>query len=109
MRQAFVDHGFCSPGNRARLDEILDHGGLPQKGYLNKADWKREQGDAFVAMGRQHPAVESAINNFGHRGVDRVPAPRASPEWWRSLSVVALNIHRIRLLLCRQGPQRNNA
>ena len=62
------DSGFHSPENRVRLDELLDHNVLPKKGYLNRAERERTQGEEFVAMRRQHPAVESAINNLEHRG-----------------------------------------
>ena len=58
-------------------------------------------------MRRQHPAVESAINNLGHRGLDRVLAHGAG-GFARAvaLSVVALNVHRIGLLLRRRERQR---
>ena len=69
---ASFDRGFHSQANRARLDEQLVDNVLPKKGYLSKADQDREQGETFAAMRRQHPAVESAINNLEHRGLDRV-------------------------------------
>ena len=52
------------------------------------------QGAEFVAMRRQHPAVESAINNLEQ--LDRVVACGAD-GFARvvALSVVALNIHRM--------------
>ena len=61
---ASFDRGFYSPANRARLDKLLIDNVLPKKGRLSKADREREQGETFVAMRRQHPAVESAINNL---------------------------------------------
>ena len=69
---ASFDRGFHSPANRVRLDELLVDNVLPKKGRLSKADREREQGETFAAMRRQHPAVESAINNLEHRGLDRV-------------------------------------
>ena len=110
LRAVSFDRGFHSPENRVRLDALLDHNVLPKKGYLNKADREREQGDEFVAMRRQHPAVESAINNLGHRGLDRVLAYGAE-GFARvvALSVVALNIHRIGLLLRRKARRRRAA
>ena len=66
------DRGFHSPANCTRLDELLDDNVLPKKGRLSKADREHEQGETFTAMRRQHPAVESAINNLKHRGLDRV-------------------------------------
>ena len=110
LRGVSFDRGFHSPDNRVRLDELLDHNVLPKTGYLNKADRERERGDAFVAMRRQHPAVESAINNLEHRGLDRVLAYGAE-GFARvvALSVVALNIHRIGLLLRRKARRRRAA
>ena len=83
---------------------------LPKKGYLNTAEREREQGEEFVAMRRRHPAVESAINNLEHRGLDRVLAYGAE-GFARvvALSVVALNIHRIGLLLRRKARRRRAA
>ena len=65
---ASFDRVFHSPANRARLDDNV----LPKKDYLSKADRDRKQDETFAAMRRQHPAVESAINNLEHRGLDRV-------------------------------------
>ena len=110
LRAVSFDRGFHSPGNRVRLDALLDHNVLPKKGYLNKAGREREQGEEFAAMRRQHPAVESAINNLEHRGLDRVLAYGAE-GFARvvALSVVALNIHRIGLLLRRKARRRRAA
>lgn len=49
----------------------------------------------------KHLGVESAINNLEHDGLDRVRA-REEYGFARSvdLSVLALNMHRIGLLLC---------
>ena len=82
---------------------MRDHNVLPKKGYLNQDERAREAGGEFVAMRRQHPAVEPAINNPGHRGLDRVRS-RGPAGFARSvaLSVVAMNIHRIGFLLRRQ-------
>ena len=53
----------------------------------NKA---RESEQAFfVKARRQHPAVESAINNLEHRGFARTVA----------LSILAANAHRLGLIL----------
>ena len=107
LRAVSFDRGFHSPGNRVRLDELLDDNVLPKKGCLNKADLERERDESFAAMRRQHPAVESAINNLGHRGLDRVLAQGAGGfARTVALSVVALNVHRIGLLLLRKARKR---
>ena len=102
LRAVSFDRGFHSPENRVRLDEMLDLNVLPRKGYRNKAEQEREAGDAFVAMRRAHPAVESAVGNLGQRGAGRIRS-RGAGGFARAvaLSVVALNIHRIGLLLRR--------
>ncbi len=110
LRAVSFDRGFHSPQNRIKLDELLEHNVLPKKGRSNKADLERERGEEFVAMRRKHSAVESAINNLEHRGLDRVRA-RGADGFARtvSLSIAAFNIHRIGLLLRRRKRRRHAA
>ena len=105
---ASFDRGFHSPANRVRLDELLVDNVLPKKGRLSKADREREQGETFAAMRRQHPAVESAINNLEHRGLDRVRS-KGRKGFARSvaLAVVALNVHRLGRVLRQQARERH--
>ena len=107
LRAVSFDRGFHSPANRVRLDGLLDCAALPKKGYLNAAERERESDEEVADMRRQHPAVESAINNLGHRGLARVLAQGAG-GFARAvaLSVVALNVQRIGLLLRRRERQR---
>ena len=74
LRVCSFDRGFHSPGNRGQLDAMLDLNALPRKGRLSVAEREREEAQAFAEARRQHPAVESAINNLEHRGL---PAPTA--------------------------------
>ena len=105
---ASFDRGFHSPANRTRLDEVLVDNVLPKKGRLSKADREREQGETFVAMRRQHPAVESAINNLEHRGLDRVRS-KGRKGFARSvaLAVVALNVHHLGRVLRQQAQEQH--
>ena len=105
---ASFDRGFHSPANRTRLDELLVNNVLPKKGRLSKADREREQGETFVAMRRQHPAVESAINNLEHGGLDRVRS-KGRKGFARSvaLAVVALNVHRLGRVLRQQAQEQH--
>ena len=104
---ASFDRGFHSPENRARLDELLVDNVLPTKGRLSKAEQGREQGETFAAMRRQRPAVESAINNLEHRGLDRVRSKgREGFARTAALSVVALNVGRLGRLLRQQARDR---
>ena len=72
FRVCSFDRGFHSPENRVQLDDLLDLNALPRKGRHNRADREREAEEAFAGARQQHPAVESAINNLEHRGLDRV-------------------------------------
>ena len=101
------DKGFHSPGNRAELDKVLALNALPQKGKLSQAGREREAEAAFAEARRMHPAVESAIHNLECRGLDRVRS--RGPEGFAravGLSVLALNLHRIGLILQRRERER---
>jgi len=101
------DRGFHSVPNRQRLDGLLEHSALPKKGRPVQADRQREGEAVFMAQRRRHPAVESAINNLEYRGLDRVRTHGAEGfARTVALSVLALNIHRIGLLLRRQRKKR---
>ena len=68
----------------------------------------REQGETFAAMRRQHPAVESAINNLEHRGLDRVRSKgREGFARTVALAVVSLNVHRLGRVLRRQAREQH--
>ncbi len=110
LRAVSFDRGFHSPENRRRLDDLLDDNVLPKKGFLSKAERAREQEKEFAEMRRKHPAVESAINNLEQRGLDRVLAHGADGfAQVVGLSVLALNVHRIGLLLRRKARRRRTA
>ena len=97
------DRGFHSKKNRQELDAQLAVNALPKKGKLNLADRVREGAPAFRAARRQHPAIESCLANFGLRGGALVR--EKSPENFAlmvSLSVLAVNVHRLGCLLRNQ-------
>lgn len=107
LRLCSFDRGFHSPENRLRLDGLLDHNVLPRKGRLSLEDREREEDETFAAARRQHPAIESAINNLEHRGLNRVLSYGADGfDRMVALSMLAFNIHRIGLLLRRQTRRR---
>ena len=89
LRAVSFGRGFHSPANRpGRKKDLLKTNALANPGrYFSKAERKREQDVAFIAMRSQHPAVDSAINNLERRVLDRPwpahGAPWASPAWWR--------------------------
>ena len=103
LRVCSFDRGFHSPGNRAQLDAMLDLNALPRKGRLSVAEREREEAQPFAEARRQHPAVESAINNLEHRGLDRVRSHGADGfAHTVALSILAANLHRIGLLVRRR-------
>ena len=103
LRVCSFDRGFHSPGNRGQLDAMLDLNALPRKGRLSVAEREREEAQAFAEARRQHPAVESAINNLEHRGLDRVRSHGADGfAHTVALSILAANLHRIGLLVRRR-------
>ena len=110
FRVCSFDRGFHSPENRVQLDDLLDLNALPRKGRHNRADREREAEEAFAGARQQHPAVESAINNLEHRGLDRVRSHGAEGfAQTVALSVLAANLHRIGLLLRRRVKRRRAA
>ena len=103
LRMCSFDRGFHSRNNRIRLDDRLELNALPGKGRRNRAAREREEAEAFAALRRQHPAVESAINSLEHRGLDRVRS-HGTEGFARmvALSVLAGNLHRLGRLLRQQ-------
>ena len=74
-----------------------------RRGKLSLAERARERAPAFKAARRQHPAVESCLANFGHRGGALVR--QKSLENFAlmvSLSVLAVNVHRLGCLVRAQ-------
>ena len=67
-----MDRGFYSPSNREKLDALSDLNAMPKKGGRAKEDMEREQAPDFVEARRQHPAIESAINNLNQRGLSLI-------------------------------------
>ena len=56
----------------AQPEFTADTAALPGKGKPNAADRAREAEPTFAEARRQHPVVESATDNLGQRGLDRV-------------------------------------
>ena len=101
------DKGFWSPRGKAALEALLKNAVLPKKGRLSKADKQREGGEKFREARRQHPAVESAINNLGQGGMDRI-RERSEAGFARmvALSILAGNVHRIGVIVRERERER---
>ncbi len=98
-----MDTGYSSEHNRRALEQILELVIMPKRGRLSHADKERASAPDFVEGRRQHPAVESAINNLNQRGLDLVRT-HGKEGFGRTvaLSVVAANVHRLGLQLKRK-------
>ena len=102
-----MDKGYFSESNRKALAQSLDLVIMPKKGRLSQVDKDRESAPDFAEGRRQHPAVESAINNLNQRGLDLVRT-HGKEGFGRTvaLSVVAANVHRLGLQLKRKEERR---
>ena len=112
-----VGDGLCGPlpfpGKRFVekvhdcLGELPVVNALPKKGYLGKGDWEREAEREFAATRKKRSGVESCTTNLRHRGLDWVRAHGADGFARAvSLSVIALNLHRIGLILRKRAQRR---
>ena len=102
-----VNRGFYSPDNLTAFEAELGLAAMPRKAKGTEASRERERAEEFVAARRQHPAIESAINNLEHRGLNRVRA-HGKEGFARSvaLSVVAAIVHRLGLILRQRETER---
>ena len=94
------DRGFYSSDIVHALQRRMEEVTLPKMGARNQADRACESAPAFKAARRQHPAIESCLANFGIRGGALVR--ENSPDNFAlmvSLSVLAVNVHRLGCLV----------
>ena len=107
LSQCSFDKGFYSKGNLKELNQHLDYTILPKKGRRNKEEQAREQDEVFRQARRQHPAIESCINNLEVRGLDRcLSYGKQGFERHVALSIVSCNLHRVGLILQRKERER---
>lgn len=65
------DKGFTRAEDRELLGLYIPEVVMPKRGKKNAAEAERESGKKFVALRRQHSAVESEINSLEHHGLNR--------------------------------------
>jgi hypothetical protein len=65
------DKGFTRTQDRELLSLYVPEVVMPKRGKKNAAETQRESGKKFVALRRQHSAVESEINSLEHHGLNR--------------------------------------
>ncbi len=65
------DKGFTCAGDRDLLSLYVQTVVMPKRGKKNAAETERESEKKFVALRRQHSAVEGDINALEHHGLNR--------------------------------------
>jgi transposase, IS5 family len=98
------DKGFTREADRQLLGLYIPEVVMPKRGKKNAAETQRESGKKFVALRKQHSAVESEINSLEHHGLNR--CLDLGIEGYRryvGLGVMSYNLHAIgRELLARE-------
>jgi transposase, IS5 family len=107
ISSASFDKGFHSPANHIALAALIPQVVMPKKGKLSQARRAQEADPEFVALRRQHSAVESAINALEAHGLDRCLDHGIDGfKRYVALAVVARNIQRLGAILRQQEAQR---
>jgi IS5 family transposase len=71
MASLSFDKGFTRAGDRELLSLYVPTVVMPKRGQKNAVETERESEKKFVALRRQHSAVESDINSLEHHGLNR--------------------------------------
>ncbi len=104
------DKGFTRAADRELLRLYIAEVVMPKRGRKNEAEAAAESTRKFVALRRQHSAVESDIAALEHHGLDRcldvgLPAYRR----YVGYGVLAFNLHQIGRELLQQQRARADA
>lgn len=100
IKSMSFDKGYWTPENYRILSELVEDLVLPKKGRLNQADYEREHNKTFMALRKQHSAVESDINCLEHHGLNRCPDKGLSHfKKYAAFGILACNLHKIGNLL----------
>ena len=71
MASLSFDKGFTRAADRELLSLYVPTVVMPKRGKKNAVETARERDKKWVALRRQHSAVESAINSLEHHGLNR--------------------------------------
>ena len=98
------DKGFTRTADRELLELYVPLVVMPKRGKKNAAETERESGKQFVALRKQHSAVESEINSLEHHGLNRcLDVGLKGYLRYAGLGVMSYNLHVIgRELLAHQ-------
>ncbi len=97
------DKGFTRAEDRELLSLYVPTVVMPKRGKKNAVETQRESAKTFVALRKQHSAVESEINSLEHHGLNRcLDVGLAGYLRYVGLGVLSYNLHVIgRELLAR--------
>jgi hypothetical protein len=97
------DKGFTRAEDRELLSLYVPEVVMPKRGKKNAAETERESEKKFVALRKQHSAVESEINSLEHHGLNRcLDVGLAGYLRYVGFGVLSYNLHVIgRELLAR--------
>ena len=103
------DKGFTRTEDRELLSLYVPTVMMPKRGRKNESDTQRESAQSFVALRRQHSAVESDINALEHHGLNRcLDVGLAGYQRYVGYGVLAYNLHLVgRELLARERARRD--
>lgn len=103
------DKGFTRAEDRELLSLYVPTVVMPKRGRKTDTDTVRENEKKFVALRRQHSAVESDINSLEHHGLNRcLDVGPAGYHRYVGYGVLAYNLHVIgRELLARERARRD--
>ena len=103
------DKGFTCEEDRQLLELYIPEVVMPKRGKKNAAETERESGKKFVALRKQHSAVESEINSLEHHGLNRcLDVGLDGYLRYAGLGVMSYNLHVIgRELLARERSERS--
>ncbi|MGH7957495.1 MAG: ISNCY family transposase [Opitutaceae bacterium] len=103
------DKGFTRAEDRELLSLYVPTVVMPKRGRKTESDTQRESEKTFVALRRQHSAVESDINALEHHGLNRcLDVGLEGYQRYIGYGVLAYNLHVVgRELLTRERVQRD--
>ena len=88
------DKGFTRAEDRQLLSLYVPTVVMPKQGKKNAVETERERDKKFVALRRQHSAVESDINSLEHHGLNRcLDVGLAGYRRYVGLGVLSYNLH----------------
>ena len=102
------DKGFTRAEDRDLLSLYVPTVVMPKRGKKNAVETARESERKFVALRRQHSAVESDINSLEHHGLDRcLDVGLAGYLRYVGYGVMSYNLHVIGLELLARARARS--